>query len=103
MKPIIIGSAALGELKDAADFYADQNPELDQTFRLEVAAALTRIRTNPELYPAHARSEYQKCLTSRFPYAIYYLDFPDHVWVAAIAHSSRRPGYWLGRQPGDDL
>jgi hypothetical protein len=35
----------------------------------------------------------------RFPYALIYEDFPDRVWIAAVAHYSRRPGYWSHRRP----
>jgi len=32
-----------------------------------------------------------------FPYAVIYLDQPGRVWIAAVMHFKRRPGYWHGR------
>jgi hypothetical protein len=33
----------------------------------------------------------------RFPYLILYLDYPDRIRILALAHTSRRPGYWKTR------
>ena len=38
---------------------------------------------------------------SRFPYIVFYLELDDTIWVAAVAHTSRRPGYWRDRQPSE--
>jgi hypothetical protein len=32
-----------------------------------------------------------------FPYAIIYLNQPDRVWIVAVVHMKRKPGYWRGR------
>jgi hypothetical protein len=34
----------------------------------------------------------------RFPYDVVVVDRPDEYLVVAIAHQSRRPGYWRDRQ-----
>jgi hypothetical protein len=39
----------------------------------------------------------RRVLTNRFPYAIIYLEYGDETLVVAIAHTSRRPGYWKNR------
>jgi hypothetical protein len=33
----------------------------------------------------------------RFPYVIRSMDLPDTIWVVAIAHTRRKPGYWHDR------
>jgi hypothetical protein len=33
----------------------------------------------------------------RFPYDIVTIELPEETVVIAIAHHSRKPGYWLGR------
>jgi len=33
----------------------------------------------------------------RFPYFVVYREHVDHVEVIALAHTSRRPGYWRSR------
>lgn len=38
------------------------------------------------------------CITDVYPYAIHYFIKPnDTIWIVAVAHMSRRPGYWLHR------
>jgi hypothetical protein len=32
-----------------------------------------------------------------FPYAVIFLDKPGHVWIVAVMHMKRRPGYWRAR------
>jgi len=35
--------------------------------------------------------------TRRFPFRIVYELQPDRIWIVAVAHLSRRPGYWARR------
>jgi hypothetical protein len=39
----------------------------------------------------------RKATTQRFPYVIAFENHKHHVLVLAIAHSKRRPLYWLTR------
>jgi hypothetical protein len=41
--------------------------------------------------------EAKRLVLSRFPYSIVVRQFPDEIVVVAIAHQSRRPGYWRSR------
>jgi len=33
----------------------------------------------------------------KFPYSIIYTIEPDHIRILAVAHSKRKPEYWLSR------
>ena len=33
----------------------------------------------------------------RFPFTVYYRDDLHEIYILAIAHTSRRPGYWKSR------
>ena len=35
--------------------------------------------------------------TRRFPFRIVYELQPNRIWIVAVAHLSRRPGYWARR------
>lgn len=37
--------------------------------------------------------------TDRFPYGVIYVLEPDHVWIVALMHLHREPGYWRERLP----
>jgi toxin ParE1/3/4 len=63
----------------------------------EVERVLGAIISNPELFPRYD-AENQFALLKRFPYSIVYQVYENRIYVIAIAHSSRAPEYWRGRQ-----
>jgi toxin ParE1/3/4 len=91
---------AEAELAAAILYYEDQRAGLGTDLRREVEAAVGLIRQNPQLFPARGADGFRKCPVRRFPYAVYYLEMEADLWVAAVAHQSRKPGYWKGRSPG---
>ena len=32
-----------------------------------------------------------------FPYAVVFMEKPEHIWIVAVMHMKRRPGYWRER------
>ena len=70
----------------AADEFAD---ELDR--------ALGLLKRFPELGHASASNTRTLALHS-FPYSLIYRLQGDLIRVIAVAHHSRRPGYWVGRR-----
>jgi hypothetical protein len=64
----------------------------------KVEQAVLAIQKAPESWPPHKHSGFRKYFVERFPFTVFYLEMPDCIWVAAIAHVSRRPGYWTNRQ-----
>jgi len=98
VKPIEFHPDAAQEANDAVDYYDGLRAGLGDDFRTELEAALARIQQNPQLYAAE-RGAIRACPLNRFPYSVYYEEMADRIWVAAIAHHSRRPGYWARRKP----
>jgi len=41
--------------------------------------------------------EVRRALMSVFPYALIFLELKREIRVIAVAHTSRRPGYWIYR------
>lgn len=99
MKPSDFHPDAAAEAREAGRRYDGIQPVLGEEFRDELNAALTRIRDNPLMYAAESGSVRIAPL-HRFPYSLVYEDLADRVWIAAVAHQSRRPGYWSQRRPG---
>ncbi len=98
MKPIIIDRRARAELDRAMAWYEKQRTGLGLDLHEEVEKALAKIEENPLLGMPYKDTDYRFRLVRRFPYVIYYLILDDSVWVAAIAHGSRRPDYWRRRR-----
>lgn len=66
---------------------------------MEVRRAINRIENDPALGARYRNSDVRFLCVSRFPYVIYYREQLDHIWIGAIAHERRRPGYWKKRKP----
>jgi plasmid stabilization system protein ParE len=85
------------ELIDGALFYArEANAELGLAFIAEFERSLGVLCTYPYLGPVW-RGTTRRFPLRRFPYTIIYQVKPEEVRVIALAHQSRRPGYWRGR------
>ena len=97
MKPIQFHRDAADEVWDAAGRYEQVKPGLGDDFRSELRDALTRIQHNPRLYAAETGA-IRICPLHRFPYSIFYEELADRLWIAAVGHHSRRPGYWAHRR-----
>jgi toxin ParE1/3/4 len=88
--------AAEQEYADAANYYFQINPELAGRFYDEIERLIINIRTDPKrfrLFDASVRRHFSDV----FPYAILYVDQPDRIWIVAVMHMKRRPGYWRER------
>jgi plasmid stabilization system protein ParE len=63
-----------------------------------VSSALARApRSFPRLLGLPIDLEVRRAFLRRFPYALVYYEMAGEVRVLAVAHTSRRPGYWLDR------
>ncbi len=99
MKRIILHPEALTELRVAERFYQEGGGhELAANFIARVEAALRLISRDPSRFP-HLLTErkIQKCRVKHFPFSLYYIDRKNDVWVIAITHHKRKPGYWKRR------
>lgn len=96
MKPHIFHPAADEEYVQAVQYYADINLELGHRFHDEMERLIFEVRTSPQRFwkfdpPA------RRHLSGDFPYAVIFLEKPEHIWIVAMMHMMRQPGYWRGR------
>ncbi len=87
---------AKAELRETAAFYQRRRRGLGEEFLAEVETVIGKIRLNP-LRCAMISSPYRCCLVRRFPFGIIYAVEDGRIFVAAVAHTKRRPGYWKQR------
>jgi plasmid stabilization system protein ParE len=86
------------ELIDGALFYTrEANAELGLAFIAEFEHCLGVLCSHPRLGPVW-RGTSRRFPLRRFSYSIIYQFKPDEVRVIALAHQSRKPGYWRGRK-----
>jgi toxin ParE1/3/4 len=99
VKPVFFHAEAEAEFRAAVAFYEGQRAGLGREFRESIEAAVERIRKTPEAFAPHGDQGVRKCLIGRFPYTVFYLEQEASLWIVAVAHQRRRPGYWSGRTP----
>jgi plasmid stabilization system protein ParE len=89
---------AEAELLAAAEWYESKQPGLGSAFVEAVGGALESIVEAPQTSPLWRRGyPYRRHVLRRFPYIIVFTVAEPSVEVTAIAHSKRRPGYWVRR------
>jgi toxin ParE1/3/4 len=96
VKPFLFHPLARAEAAQAARHYADISPALGGRFYDGLDVLIGEICANPGLhrmFDPPARRHFRR----PFPYAVIYLDQPEHVWIVAVMHFKQRPGYWHGR------
>ena len=97
MKPVVFHAEAEAELEAGVAFYETRQRGLGLAFQDEVERSVFSIRGSPERWPADPMTGLRRCPLVRFPYRLFYLDLDEIIWIAAVAHVKRRPGYWAGR------
>ena len=95
-KPLRFDKAAEAEYLEAVDWYFEQSEAAAAGFVQEFTRAAETIIEAPNRWPNYMRGA-RRILLDRFPYAIVNRELPDAIQVLAVAHCSRRPGYWKDR------
>ena len=89
---------ALDELEEAAAWYEAHRPGLGLEFFAELERIIATVGERPHSFPSWSEGyPYHRATSPRFPYVVYIEKYDERVVVSAVAHTSRRPGYWLGR------
>lgn len=96
MKRAVFHPEASQEYLQAIEYYAAINPELGERFDAQIQRLVDEVSRDPQrFFRLHPPA--QRALARKFPYSLVYLDQPDRVWIVAVMHTSRRPGYWVNR------
>ena len=90
-------AAAREEFAAAVRWYEQQRSGLGADFFDCVAAATSLIRTHPHLGTLDPETRTRRVLVHRFPFQVVYLVSDDEITIVAVAHTKRRPGYWIDR------
>ena len=98
MKPVQFSDPAAAELAAAVRWYEQRRVGLGADFFDAVASTIELIRSHPEIgAERRGRSASRQFNVKRFPYKLVYRVRENDLYVVAVAHSSRRPGYWINR------
>jgi plasmid stabilization system protein ParE len=96
-REVLFHHLALQEYLNARDWYSKRNLTAANQFQ----SAIKRVIQQIEQFPAAGSPfgpQYRWMRTRRFPYVIYYeMVTEQRIVIMAVAHRSRRQGYWLRR------
>jgi plasmid stabilization system protein ParE len=87
---------ARDELNQAVDFYEGRQSTLGVEFLEEVYSTVQRIIEFPNAFSKQSKNT-RKCLVNRFPFAVIYQIKQSEIFIVAVAHLARKPGYWKER------
>jgi plasmid stabilization system protein ParE len=96
MSPAELHPAADRELSEVARYYEDQASGLGADFLAEFDRTLGFLRQFPGAGRV-LRHGSRRLAFQRFPYHVIYRVEADRVFILAIAHHRRHPGYWHPR------
>jgi toxin ParE1/3/4 len=94
---IVFHAEALEEMVGAAAYYEDRSPGLGTVFLDAMEQTTRRITARPEAGPIE-RGDVRKRFVAGFPFKVLYSIEPERIFVLAVMHQRRRPGYWRGRR-----
>lgn len=98
MKPLQVSEPASLELAQAVRWYEQRRPGWGAKLFDAVSHVLDLIERYPEIgLPRRGRPAARQLTVRGFPYVVAYRIRPDDVYIVALAHTSRRPGYWKDR------
>lgn len=93
------GADAEAELIAAARWYEGRQLGLGGEFLDKVDHLVRLVDEAPSTFPFWPRypTLHKAVVHRRFPYALFYAEVESGVFVYALAHTRRKPGYWMGR------
>ena len=101
MKPIKLDAEAEDELSAAYAWYEAQVRGLGDELLMIVDDQFARIQSAPRRFgltpEVPANLNVRRTLIRRFPFSVFFVELEKEIRVLAVAHQSRRPGYWRKR------
>jgi len=87
---------ALEEAREARDWYASRSLSAARGFLTALENAVKAVVEDPLRWPARAQGCRQFVFPNQYPFTLVF-SYQESLRVIAVAHQSRRPGYWKGR------
>jgi toxin ParE1/3/4 len=84
------------DMLEGALWYERRQERLGDRFVAEVEGAYRHIQANPEIWKVY-RNGIRRYVMRVFPFSVYFRVEGDAIVIFAVAHSKRRPSYWMHR------
>jgi plasmid stabilization system protein ParE len=97
LKKVVIRPSAAADIESAFAWYEAQEPGLGSQFREQLRLCFALVARQPSLYQI-VHKDVRRMLLKRFPYGVYFKEFPEAIVIVACMHSSRNPQRWQARR-----
>jgi plasmid stabilization system protein ParE len=84
------------EFQAASTYYENEIPGLGKGFISELERIAELIEANPAIGKP-IDDIFRRAVLVRFPFSVIYHAQHDKIWIIAVAHQRRKPGYWRNR------
>lgn len=84
------------EVGSSYEWYQNQSAGLGDDFLSELEAAYQAMVELPDTWPKF-QNGFRRFLLSKFPFPVIYRFNKGKIYVVAVMHNSRQPGYWTER------
>jgi len=93
MLSLVFHPDVASEVKASHDWYQEQAAGLGDDFITELESAYEAVVELPKTWPKFHKGS-RRFLLIKFPFSVIYKVTDSHIFVVAVMHNSRRPGYW---------
>jgi len=93
---VVFHPAADAEFIEALSYYTSIEHSLGERYYSEMERLITEIQSHPKTFRQFDPPA-RRHFSSWFPYGIIYMEQSDRLWIVAVMHMKRAPGYWKGR------
>jgi len=96
MLKIVFHPDVITEIHASYTWYQNQAEGLGDDYLSELESAYETIASLPETWPKFQKN-FRRFLLSKFPFSVIYRISNQSIFVVAVMHNSRKPGYWKKR------
>jgi plasmid stabilization system protein ParE len=84
------------EIEEDRGWYRDRSELSEAGFLREIDHAIQQVTDAPAQWPQYLAGT-RRYVFPTYPYSLVYFVEDDVIWVVAVAHDKKRPGYWRKR------
>jgi hypothetical protein len=95
-RPLELHPGAEADYLNSLAWYRDRSFPTSLKFDNAFWQAVQAVEDSPERWPVYF-SDFRRYTLHQFPFSIVYRIEPPRVFVLAVVHGRRRPGYWKDR------
>ena len=95
-KPLELHPGAEEDYLHSLAWYRERNFSAAEKFDNAFWHAIHAVEDAPERWPVYF-SDFRRYTLHQFPFSLVYRVEPSRVFLLAVAHGRRRPGYWMDR------